>query len=125
MVALKTGWPRAAPWRRRFGAHSRVSLAAGTAGREPVGTLGCAARAGQVQARTAQPGGATSVPALPASRAAASRVEKRCVCGNSRHERNTGPSFPGLALSPTFSLQALISLLFYAYICAFRVLGHL
>lgn len=42
-----------------------------------MGSLGCTARAWQVQARLAQSGGATSVPALPASRTGASREEKK------------------------------------------------
>lgn len=76
MVALQRRWPRIALW--RFGACFPVSLTAGLlAGRERVGSLGCTARAGQAQARLAQPGGATSVPALPASRAAASGMQKR------------------------------------------------
>lgn len=79
-----------------------------------MGSLGCTARAWQVQARLAQSGGATSVPALPASRTGASLVEKKW--GKFGHEWDAEPSFPGLALSPTCSRKALISSLFYAYI---------
>lgn len=82
---------------------SRVSpprgLGAGTCG-----VPGLLRSAGQVRARSAQPGGATSVPALPASRAGAG-------LGRAGWGRGGG-AFPGLALSPVFSLQALVPSLF-------------
>lgn len=104
MVILQRGWSTTAPWRRRFGAHppSPVFLT-GISGRERVGSLGCAAQTGQVRARSAQPGGATSVPALPASRTGATRVEKRWgeILGT-RTER--GALFPQLGTAPQHSL---------------------
>ena len=121
VVVLQRGGSTTAPWRRRFGAHppSPVFLTAGISGRERVGSLGCAAQTGQVRARSAQPGGATSVPALPASRTGATRGRR----GGGKfwaHERSTELSFPRLALPPAFSLKAWSSSFLYPWVCAYR-----
>lgn len=77
VVALNGGWPRVAPWRRRFGTHSPVSVAAGTAGRNVWGPWAAPLGPGRFGLARPNPAGPRPFPALPASSVGAGRVEKR------------------------------------------------